>query len=238
MADLFDCIHRSITAGECDDCGLCIGGSTNATLVDLTSGEGYSLSTAAKNPSFLADLKSLDIPEKVKSAALTLASSTNNEIHRMGVRKQLLFGFVYLAYLQLGHRLKPEELALKIGISASDLSQALRLVNGTSSSGVKSSEITAPVVVISPLDYIENYCYKYNLAKNIKSIIEYAEKILKADRFHQLLSRKPNDVAIAMIKHYVIINDIEMIKNFYILDISSNILKQRLKDISDIYDHF
>lgn len=231
MSSIFDCAHESILpSGECELCGLCIGGSSNATFVDLTSGgEGYSTTVPVKQPTFLAELLRLDIPDEVRTQAILLSESTKQEIHRMGVRKQLLFNYVFLAYLELKINVDPNELATKIKISPTDLAQAIRIISGSSSTKisiprVRGEALIAPVVVISPLMYIEDLCKTFGISNN-KKITTFSQELLKRDRSNILLSKKPVQVAKLLIRNYLHLSGLECPKELC-SDISPNIIKK------------
>lgn len=236
--DLSDCKHEYVEGGECERCGLCVHGSSNATTVDLSAGDGYTVAVGSKNPPFASDLHTIDIPEDVRATALELASNSD-KIHRMGARKQLLFTFIYQAYLQLGIEVRPDELAAKIGIDTADLSSALRIVCGTSATTISTtkhtaSAVTAPVVVVSPVAYIDTFCVKYGVSTYKGAIIEFLKSILDKDKMFHLMGQKPNHIALAIISYYLTKNKIPTPKSFGSGIISNNILQAKIREIMEI----
>lgn len=204
---IFDnCTHKSIFEGVCNDCGLEISGCH----IDMTSSysEYHSHSDSIMIKPFEQDLKNLSIPDEVKNLVIQLAMSCPKETHRMGVRRQHLFSFIYLAYLQLGYKFDHNKLVEELKMTKREINMALRIVSGTSSidislpAGSKEGEVmSAPVVVISPIVYIEDICKANNLTHLFDDIYTESKKMLEKNKV--LLEFNPKHMAIALVKYYI-----------------------------------
>jgi hypothetical protein len=239
---LEECSHEAITdEGYCESCGLCMENNSNATKMELSgvAGESRYHACPITTVSFASDFRGIDIPEDVRGAAITLASSIPPEVHRMGVRRQLRF--------VLGKPFVPEELAEKVGITQSEINQAIRLVSGTSAiigislPRVEDCIVTAPVVIISPVNYISSICMTYGISPElIRQISEDASRILGKDRYKSLYAKKPKHVAFAFIKNFLDRGKFPIPVGFGKNTvsgkplISGTILKLRIKDIVEI----
>jgi hypothetical protein len=187
---------------------------------------------------FEADLKSIDIPDEVKNLVMNLASSCARETHRMGVRRQQLFSYIYLAYLQLGFKFDPEKIRKEMKMSQREINMALRIISGTSSIDIPlpvsehSEPLSAPVVVISPSIYIEEVCATNNLTQFKDEVSQLAKEIL--DKNKMLLEYNPKHIAITIVKHYMNLKNISVQKFSKINGISDSILKHHLQRINKI----
>jgi hypothetical protein len=234
MSHFENCIHDTIFEGICTDCGLEIEGN----YIDLTSSysEFHSHTDSSSVQPFENDLKNLSIPDEIKHLVIQLAMSCPKETHRMGVRRQQLFSYIYLAYLQLGYKFDPDKVIEELGMTKREINMALRIISGTSSSeislpsgGEDGEVISAPVVVISPIIYIEDICKDNNLTEHNSEILEYARFTLEKNKI--LYEFNPKHIAIALVKNYMNINKISIPKFAKANGISESILKQHINRI-------
>jgi hypothetical protein len=235
MADLEHCLHKTIFEGVCSECGLEVEG----TYIDMTSSysEFHSHTDTVTVQPFENDLKHLSIPDDVKNLVVTLALSCPKDTHRMGVRKQQLFAYIYLAYLQLGYKFDPDNIIEELKMTKREINMSLRVISGTSSSdislpaGERAGEVlTAPVVVITPVDFIEDICKSNNLSPQLDEITNHAKKILEKNKI--LYEFNPKHIAIALIKHFLIQSKITIPKFAKANGISESILKQHMNRIT------
>ncbi len=236
------CSHDSINDGVCDDCGMEIGGTANGTYIEMNSiySECHSYMDINSSQPFESDLKLLDIPVEVKNLVMKLASTCPKETHRMGVRRQQLFSYIYLAYLQLGIKFDPEKLREMMKMNQREINMALRIISGTSSVGIplptngyENDPISAPIVVISPIIYLEELCKNNNLESYTEDIIRVSKSIL--DRNKILLEFNPKHMAISLIRYYLLELDINIPKFAKSNGISDSILKNYVSRISETF---
>jgi hypothetical protein len=186
---------------------------------------------------FEQDLKHLSIPDEIKNLVMKLALTCPKETHRMGVRKQQLFSYIYLAYLQLGYKFESDKIIEEMGMDKRKINMALRIVSGTSSADIslpigneEGDVLSAPVVVISPIVYIEDICKDNNLTPSFEDIYFYAKDILSKNKI--LLEFNPKHIAIAIVKHYLVQKKITIPKFAKNNGISESILKQHMNRIT------
>jgi hypothetical protein len=235
-----DCEHRDIYEGVCNDCGMEVYGTSTGTFIDMKSSysEYHSYVDNVSIQPFETDLKSIDIPDEVKNLVMSLASSCSRETHRMGVRRQQLFSYIYLAYLQLGFNFDPERIRKEMKMSQREINMALRIISGTSSIDIPlpvsehSEPLSAPVVVISPIIYIDEVCATNNISQFKTEIIQLAKDILEKNKM--LLEYNPKHISIAIVKHYMNLKNISVQKFSKINGISDSILKHHLQRINKI----
>jgi hypothetical protein len=235
-----NCKHNNVYEGICNDCGIELYGTSTGTFIDMKSSysEYHTYTSAAQVQPFEADLKNINIPDEVKNLVVNLASSCPRETHRMGVRRQQLFSYIYLAYLQLGYKFDPDSIRKEMKMSQREINMALRIISGTSSIDIPLpvsealEPLSAPVVVISPIIYIEEICINNNLSENIEEITKLSKEILEKNKI--LFEYNPKHIAITLVKHYMNIKGIGMSKFSKINGISDSILKQHLVRINKI----
>jgi hypothetical protein len=117
-----------------------------------------------------------------------------------------------------------------------EINMSLRVISGTSSSdislpaGERAGEVlTAPVVVITPVDFIEDICKSNNLSPQLDEITNHAKKILEKNKI--LYEFNPKHIAIALIKHFLIQSKITIPKFAKANGISESILKQQHEEL-------
>lgn len=234
MSFFESCTHDHIVDGSCSNCGLDFEGSN----IDMTSSysEYHSHTDSYVAQPFENDLKSLSIPDEVKNFVIRLALACPKETHRMGVRRQQLFSYILFAYLQLGYTFEPDKIIEEMKMTKRETNMALRIVSGTSSTKISlplvsedGDVLSAPVVVISPIVYIENLCEENNLMENYSEILEHSRSILEKNR--GLLDYNPKHMAITLIKHYLKQKGINIPKFAKNNGISESILKQHMNRI-------
>ncbi len=233
-----DCSHTNSFEGICNDCGMELYGTSNGTFIDMKStySEYHAYTDMIHTQPFEADLKNINIPDEVKNLVMSLASSCPRETHRMGVRRQQLFSYIYLAYLQLGYKFDPDAVRKEMKMSQREINMALRIISGTSSIDIplpvseESEPLSAPVVVISPIIYLEEICNNNNLSEHIEEISKLSKDILDKNKI--LFEYNPKHIAITLVKHYMNIKGIGMSKFSKNNGISDSILKQHLARIN------
>lgn len=231
------CTHPSVDEGVCNECGMEVFGTSNGTHIDMSStySEYHSYMDSNGAQPFEADLKSLDIPDEVKNLVISLANSCPRETHRMGVRRQQLFSYIYLAYLQLGFKFDPDKIRTEMKMSQREVNMALRIISGTSSTYIPlpiqdSEPLSAPIVVISPIVYLEDICKTNNLTEHLPEINKMAKEVLSKKKI--LLEYNPKHIAISLIKNYMNSINVNIPKFAKANGISDSILKQHLARIN------
>jgi hypothetical protein len=235
-----DCDHKNVYDGACIDCGLEILGNSNGTHIEMGSSysEYHSYIDPVNTQPFESDLKNLNIPVEIKAMVVSLANSCSRETHRMGVRRQQLFAYIYLAYLKTGFKLDIDKLKEEMKMTQREINMALRIVSGTSAVDIPlpttpdGESICAPIVVYSPLIYIEDVCEANGLKDYTEQVSELAKVILsKSKRF---LEENPKHVAIAILKYYLSSIGVNIPKYVKNNKISDSILKQHLGRIQKV----
>jgi hypothetical protein len=232
------CLHEHIYDGACTECGMEVYGTSNGTHIEMSSkySEHHSYIDPANTQPFEADLKQLNIPFEIKAMVMSLANSCPKETHRMGVRRQQLFAYIYLAYLQTGFKFDPEKLREDMKMTQREVNMALRIISGTSSVDIplptneNMEPISAPVVIISPLVYIEDVCDTNNVSQHIPEITELAKRVLDKNKI--LLEFNPKHIAISIVKYYLSSININIPKFIKTNGISDSILKQHIARIT------
>jgi hypothetical protein len=234
------CIHENAIHGICPECGLCLAGTSSGTHMDMnmefTQSHQYSGSVEAAY--FEKDVKGLNIPESVKALVVEMAASNDQEIHRMGVRRQQLFSYIYLAYLKLNMPFDPTRIADQLMMNQREVNLAVRMISATSSVNIplpreNNNVVTAPIVVLSPINYIEDVCIRNGLQNHVNQVKEVAQRVLKASS--SLLEQKPTHIAVAIVKYYMQINSITTMRNFAQLNgLSTATLKQKVAEVAAV----
>jgi hypothetical protein len=232
-----DCNHKDVYEGVCINCGLEVFGNSNGTHIEMGSSysEYHSYIDPVNTQPFEADLKNLNLPVEIKAMVISLANSCSRETHRMGVRRQQLFAYIYLAYLKTGFKFDLDKIKEEMKMTQREINMALRIVSGTSSVDIPlptspdGQPICAPIVVYSPLIYIEDVCEANGLKDHTEQVSELTKIILsKSKRF---LEENPKHVAIAILKYYLGTIDVNIPKFVKNNKISDSILKQHLSKI-------
>ena len=229
-----DCKHPHIYDGACVDCGMEVFGTSNGTHIEMSSkySEHHSYIDPQNNQPFENDLKNLNIPIEIKVMVMNLASSCPRETHRMGVRRQQLFAYIYLAYLQTGFKFDPDRIRDELKMTQREVNMSLRIISGTSSVDIPlpttedNETISAPIVVISPLVYIEEVCETNNIKEHTSEITSLTKRLLDKNKI--LLEFNPKHMAIAIVRYYM--NNLNMNTSKFVKmnGISDSILKQHL----------
>lgn len=234
------CSHDYIIEGVCNRCGLEVYATSNGTFIDMSSTYSNCHSYMDSNTvqPFESDLRGLTIPEDVKTLVITLANSCPRETHRMGVRRQQLFSYIYLAYLQLGYKFDPEKLRQEMNMNQREVNMALRIISGTSSIEIplpminEAEPISAPVVVISPIIYLEDICQDNKIEEHYDKIFTFSKELLDKNRI--LLEFNPKHIAVSLVKCYLNQIGVNVQKFAKINSISDSILKQHVNRITAI----
>ncbi len=233
-----NCPHKDIYDGACVNCGMEVFGTSNGTHIEMSSAysEHHSFIDPQNTQPFEADLKNLNIPIEIKTMVMNLANSCPRETHRMGVRRQQLFAYIYLAYLQTGFKFDPDRIREELKMTQREVNMALRIISGTSSVDIPlpttddNQTISAPVVIISPLVYIEEVCETNNIKEHIENIMNLAKNVLSKNKI--LLEFNPKHMAVAIVKYYMNGINMSVPKFVKINGISDSILKQHIARIT------
>jgi hypothetical protein len=236
------CSHANIYDGVCLECGMEVYGTSNGTHIEMSSkySEHHSYVDSNNSQPFETDLKSLNLPTEIKAMVMNLANSCPRETHRMGVRRQQLFAYIYLAYLQLGFDFDPEKLRTDMKMTQREVNMALRIISGTSSVDIPlptnedSEPISAPVVVISPIIYIEDVCKHNNVLDHKDEVMKLAKFVLSKNKI--LLEYNPKHVAVSIVRYYLNSININIPKYVKSNGISDSIMKQHLVRIAKCFN--
>ncbi|CAH6418736.1 Hypothetical protein POVN_LOCUS457 [uncultured virus] len=208
LLHIVECPHEYIHLGTCEDCGLAMSSSGSHLSHETEYTSSHQRAAPRSTLGFDKDLADKNFPAEIKAWVLQKAGSAPKQIHRMGKRDQILFAYVYLAYLQLQYPIKPEEIMSELGIKKTEISAAVQLASGIASMTLPQSEqdmITAPMNVVSPIRYIPEVVAVLSNIPNLKEhqphITAIAEAALKKDQ--SLYEERPKHMAVGFLKYYL-----------------------------------
>lgn len=227
------CSHLEIEDGVCQKCG--VETSINGMYFDTSSDiNGNYCHKNNKIFTYETDLSKLFLPDDVKIEVIKLCDITNS-ITRQSPRIRTLFALIYVAYLKLNLPLNPQELAKLVGLSPEDYNEALKLVSGLNSSGISySSNITIPIVILSPLNYLKDVLA--NLSVHYPKVtFDYNEHYnlleLAIKKRPILLESKPMSICVGLIKYLLDKKNIKLSKFHEKVSISASVIKNSVKEI-------
>lgn len=207
-----ECPHENVEADVCTDCGLDLVSQGDGYLEMNPGYTGYHQRTpvGATISSFERDVYGLNLPEEVKQSMLSKATSVGHQMHRMGVKKEQLFAYAVMAYLELGLPLNQKILAETLGVKQRQANQAHRIITGTSRISIPNATgkdaLTAPIVVISPLTLIKEACVRNNMQIYQTEVETYCQKALHNNR--RILEFDPSEIATAVVKYVMDLHQI------------------------------
>ncbi len=219
------CMHNETDNGYCIFCGLQIQGD----YLDMkeTYTEQHNRGNVSNIGCFETDLMNLDLPVEIKELALQLAKTGSPGSYRREARKNLLFNYVYKAYIKLNINVNPYELINMFDLSKQKVNEALRVVSGTSTKSQNSYSVVS-VVVISPIEFIKQYGEKLDC---VNKIVDFALNAISKDKKEILITRNPQHMAIAFIMLYFSKKGEKFVPP---KTISKNILQKRMQDINSV----
>jgi hypothetical protein len=206
-----NCSHEDVYNGVCCSCGLCMVNSG----MNIDFNDDFSTSHQRRGDklyvSFEKDLRDKNIPEEIKDWVYKKTVNAPQKTHRMGSREQIIYAYVYQAYLSLGVDFDPTTLAELLGTEKSNIRPAIKLASGISSVPLpqsKNNSVTTPLVIISPITYLKKNLEQLRLLKYYDEIKDIAEEALEQNSL--LYEEKPSTMALGFIKYYTDKYDIEI----------------------------
>jgi len=200
-----NCGHEIIENNYCSNCGCYFEKYASAFKKNHK---------IIKNINFEKELAMLEIPNEIKQWVIRKSSLSTHQISRMSCRSQILFAYIYLAYIDLKYEnFKPERISQTLKISNKNIGIGLKYVSGIASSLLPQNNndiMTASVIIISPIIYIEENLEKINKGEYSNIILKYTTELLKT--YEILYEENPELMAIAIIKYYFDINNIKIFK--------------------------
>lgn len=224
------CDHTINDEGICTKCGM----MTESFSVETQP------SQKTKYRSFEPDLARLSFDQDIKSEVIRIASSVSeDQIHRMGKRTTQLFVYLYLAHLRLRGSIEPQKIAEELKMTEKQLNEATKIVSGVSNTPMPLPKIggetlSAPVVIISPLAYLNNLCMQLGINDTCSKIREFGAKIIAKNPL--LLEQSPDQVAIGIIKYYMETHNIINLRFLSIVKRSDNTVKM-FRDLVALADN-
>jgi 2-phospho-L-lactate transferase/gluconeogenesis factor (CofD/UPF0052 family) len=146
----------------------------------------------------------------------------------MGKRKTQLFVYLYLAHLRLRGSIEPQKIADELKMTEKQLNEATKIVSGVSNTPmplpkVDGETLSAPVVVISPLSYLNSLCMILGINDTCSKIKEFGAKIISKNPM--LLESAPDQVAIGIVKYYMETHNIVNLRFLSLVKRSDNTVK-------------
>lgn len=214
------CTHSDVENKRCLNCGI--------TLVVKKE------SKISKNINFEKELSVYDLPIDVKQWVVKKSSLAKKQINRMGCRKQILFAYLYLAYLDLKYEnFVPEDLVDILKISKKNIGISLKYVSGIASSLLpqySEDTITYNLVIVSPISYLKNILNKLKKDEDYNKIKEYIEKELNENDL--LYEENPQLMCISFVKNYYDINGQKIIKFYTNFNKTQSAIKKCIQKIN------
>lgn len=224
------CEHTINDEGVCTKCGM----MTESFSTEIQP------SQKTKYRSFEPDLAKLSFDQDIKSEVIRIASSVSeDQIHRMGKRTTQLFVYLYLAHLRLRGSIEPQKIAEELKMSEKQLNEATKIVSGVSNTPMPLPKIggetlSAPVVIISPLAYLNSLCMQLGINDTCSKIKDFGAKIIAKNPL--LLEQSPDQVAIGIIKYYMETHNIVNLRFLSIVKRSDNTVKM-FRDLVALADN-
>jgi len=214
------CTHNDIENNICLNCGT--------TLYKKTENK------ISKNINFEKELSKLEIPLDIKQWVVKKSSLAKKQINRMGCRKQILFAYLYLAYLDLGYKnFIPEDLADILKISKKNIGISLKYVSGIASTLLPQyveDTIVASLVIISPKVYLKKNLEKIEKIEYYNEIENYIEeKLIKNELLYE---ENPNLMCISLIKNFFDEKEIKIFKFYLNFDKTQSAIKKCIQKIN------
>ena len=214
------CTHTDIENNKCLNCGI-IFKNKNDTKI-------------SKKINFEKELLLYDLPLEIKQWVVQKSSLAQKRITRMGCRSQILFAYLYLAYIDLGYEnFMPEELMETLKISKKNVGNALKLVSGIGSFPLpqyKDDILIANLIIISPIIYLKKNLTKLNKLEYYDNIYEYMTEKLKNNEL--LYEENPNLMCISFIKNYFDQKTIKIVKFHTIFNKTQSAIKKCIQKIN------
>lgn len=205
----YECEHIMGNNEYCDYCVLC-GHAISTTFKEPTP----TRLPPSKTVNFEKELSVISIPSEIKQWVIRKSSLAKKQINRMGCRKQILFAYIYLAYLDLEYLdFKPNKLIDILNISKKNVGLALKYASGISSLLLPQSEddkLTSSLVVISPSIYIYEILEKINKLEHFPNLKGTCDMLLEKNEL--LYEENPELMALAIVKHYFDILNVKLYK--------------------------
>ena len=197
-----ECPHENIIDGNCSHCGLIIEFDNRVSYLD-SYGATHSRSVKVGALGFEKDLANLDIPDRIKEWVIKKAISAPKVIFRMGHRKEILAAYIILAHIDMNIGLQPEKIAIKLKLTKSQMRRIVSLVSGTSRENLPQAEgdRLVPVIVQSPIPYLDDILKNVNMVKYKKKIEELT--ICALDLNQSLREQNPFWVAVCVVKFFI-----------------------------------
>lgn len=230
--------------GQCYQCGMYITCTNDVMKVD---GENISSYVVLQSTVSYEEIKNLTcISEELKALALDILQEYGKGSTRESIHRQEMFAAIYNAFVQKISKgevipFDPQEVAHELGLSTREYNSATRSLTGIAKEEKLlklCKNMDSCNFAISPMIYIEDLCEKNKLSNHRDKICDLMRKILIIDRDYnqrRLLSRKPKNVALALLKMYITStpNVIYPHKFSTFNKISDNVLKTEIAKIKE-----
>ena len=232
--DVQACEHEFVNNDGKHICLLC------DIIMDNQLEQGYEGRSYSSNSS--SKMSVLDkvegIPEEVRIAARA-SIIKKGEYFTKKVRDdpKNTFMELYVAYRELKIPFGPDELVTKLGLKRRNIHCCLKSLSGTSlvPSTHDDGEKYCSIVMIHPVNLIEDKCKENGLEEYIDELKELTRHILSEEEKPWLIQSKPKHVACAIIKKFCDSRRI-LTKSFAKTNgLSDNALKNAIRDVEDFF---
>lgn len=226
-----ECEHIDVIDDICNDCGLIVNEGFEFSC-------NYSMNytrTSASKPSIIDTMEGIPL-NVIETAQKNIRTNIQNGKKIRNDSKNA-FIVLYNAYLETNTNFNPQYLASKLGLNRKDVNWCLKVSSGTSLSKTNVSHENKyfPIVIISPISFIDSICDNNGLEKYCESIKTITRQILSQKDI--LYSSRPEYVSYAIVKKYTEYHDIP-IKSFSKKNnISDNALKRSINDIDFFFSY-
>lgn len=243
---LEECPHEFCTEGYCSSCGLEMGPKMD---FDSTYGESHVKRRSITSQGYQSEMEKVSgVSENLKGIVADKLNKSGSHHCRESTRTLRVFCELYVNGAKEGE-LKPEGVARSLKMTGKNLNQCLREVSGTGRKTIEGSNgetIVMPVVCLSPLDYIVEICSiidkgirvspKIKISPHVENIRRIISQAIKS--CPSLHNKRPYYVAAGFIKHYCVVNGLNLGDISSLISMSSPTLNQYSTEARKLCDQY
>lgn len=201
-----ECQHETLNVdGSCAICGMVCrrlfsGDPSVANTHTYTTTHALLKSTER---TLLKDMEQLQIPDDVRQRADQIYQRLPINTRRGNKRKQLIYWCVFNAFLELGYKKNPQDVARIVGIRSGEITKA----NSAYSEIQTGYRSACRVVEFSPTHFIPQYCQELKLDENYtEQIVSFAGQLLK--QTPSLMEGTPQAIAAGLTMYYLTLHGV------------------------------
>ena len=192
------------------------------------NGYGESHVVSHTERSILSDLKPHPFTDDIKNMADVIFNKMRYQVRRGKIRDQLLFYCVYCSHCELRRDVNPIQLGKHFGLTQGEVQKCDSMFSPLQTGYRK------PEMMITPLDYLPDYCSAINLSQEaIEDILRMATSIITKDP--ALLQENPQTVASGLLRYYTVSNGIVVEDPERLTNVMANVTGRSDATINALY---